>query len=303
MLYFIHMIKKEILLSKIPFSHSLKDGTAILDITTDGRYWRTSRLLGADLIRISTAQDIPVLISWISEKEQDEYDILTQLFKEIENSSVIITYNGTAFDVPHLTRKAQAYALFSPFSGKEFRDLFIEYKPLAILLGLPSRRLEDFSERLPSASFLRNDAERLLAVTCFDSFISFFRGSYRFVSAALERDVIIYSLSLRENVPFRVSLPDGPFYIILEGGLAKLSVRIIGGKLRRYYTNIKDYDYLPAEGCAIHKSMSAFVEKNRKEKAVRTNCFTLINYSGKLLEDNEDTAKYISSVLEYLYSR
>lgn len=46
------------------------------------------------------------------------------------------------------------------------------------------------------------------------------------------------------------------------------------GTLAHFYPNYKDYYYLPAEDCAIHKSIASFVDKDHRTRATLENCYT-----------------------------
>ena len=45
-------------------------------------------------------------------------------------------------------------------------------------------------------------------------------------------------------------------------------------ELKYFYSNYKDYYYLPQEDMAIHKSLATFVDKDFREKAKPENCYT-----------------------------
>lgn len=62
---------------------------------------------------------------------------------------------------------------------------------------------------------------------------------------------------------------------------AKLKVPIYTGELKYFYSNYKDYFYLPKEDTAIHKSVAIYVEKEFREKAKRSNCY--IRQTGRFL--------------------
>ena len=67
-----------------------------------------------------------------------------------------------------------------------------------------------------------------------------------------------------------------------------------------YHSDFENYDYLPGEGCAVHKSLTAYVASDRKAKASRDNCYTRIP-CGTLLQGNEKTLKkYTEKTIAYL---
>ncbi len=44
--------------------------------------------------------------------------------------------------------------------------------------------------------------------------------------------------------------------------------------MKYFYSNYKDYYYLPAEDVALHKSVAAFVDKDHRVQAAAANCYT-----------------------------
>lgn len=283
-----------------PYAIFLPPASVILDIHTTGRFWRTSQITEIDLVSANGARVLEY--SLYPEQESDEYPMLSVLSERLSHVQTIITFNGNAFDLPHLKHKYEAYGLKSPFSGKSYRDLFPEYKEYASLLALPSRKLSDYAAYLHIPAHL-SDAATCLGVLSCDALTELFNGKWALSAAAVEDGHLIYTLKV--SLPFlhRISLTDQVYYCILEGELVRLSVKTENGAVRRYYTNFKNYYYLPYEGYAVHKSMAAFVEKSHKEKAVRENCFSLITCSDRFLNDPELIHSYIRSVFSYLHSR
>ena len=63
-------------------------------------------------------------------------------------------------------------------------------------------------------------------------------------------------------------------YFKAEGSEATLRVPLYETELKYFYSNYKDYYYLPQEDVAIHKSLAEFVDKAHREKATAANCYT-----------------------------
>lgn len=53
------------------------------------------------------------------------------------------------------------------------------------------------------------------------------------------------------------------------------------GELKHFYPNVEDYYFLPAEDCAMHKSIAEFVEKQFRKKATPATCYT--KHTGEFL--------------------
>jgi hypothetical protein len=115
---------------------------------------------------------------------------------------------------------------------------------------------------------------------------------------------LIFLLRGEHAFPRTASVHDACFHVLFqEDKRAAVSARIENGMLRYYHTDVKNYDYLPAEGYAVHKSASSFVDRSRKEKATRETCFHLIKMSPSLISDSAKAEEYLRSVLAYLKTR
>ena len=243
-------------------------------------------------------REIPALKkSFLTEKEEDEYDLLSSLSGELRGGR-LFTMNGTSFALPYLRRKLKAYGLADPFTQLEHTDLLREMKNIPLLLQLPSCRLEDFRGyfHLQDA----DDADIIFRILSLEPYLDFFRGKFELAGAEIEDGLLIYRLMLAEKVPKKASLHDGPFHVILSGKEAHLSAAIFDGRLRHYYADTENYEYLPEEGCAIHKSMASLVDRSRREKATRENCFTYVSAAFAENGDEKRLREYLSAVISYL---
>ena len=55
---------------------------------------------------------------------------------------------------------------------------------------------------------------------------------------------------------------------------ATINVPIISDELKFFFDNYKEYFYLPAEDMAVHKSVASFVDREYREAAHASNCYT-----------------------------
>lgn len=323
-------------------SSDFECGDAILDITASGRYFRTSRLLRIDLIRRNESRHNESrrnesgvrLISWISEQESDEYEMLTALSDALDRIRRIITFNGNAFDLPHLHQKYRAYGLTDPLQGKQYLDLMLRLKPISRFLALPSGKLADFAgflhlvqpdssdQMLPQpaqqdtsdeASFrfhpgaedkhetsTPNDALYTLECMSLLHYADFLDQGAEIREVTTDEERVIFRLHYPDGFPAGLSVHDSGFHLrFSEDGTVLLSSRIYNGSLRYYHTDVKNYRYLPLEGYAIHKSAAQYVDKSRREKAVRENCYHLVSVSPAFLQDPAMLDGYLKSVLAY----
>lgn len=85
---------------------------------------------------------------------------------------------------------------------------------------------------------------------------------------------ITFSITLPCCVPKDVSYGNDLFYIKLSKNLLKLRTKIHECELKYFYTDYKNYYYLPDEDYAIHKSISSFVDKSRRIPAKASTCYS-----------------------------
>lgn len=293
-----------IILENIPFSPKiLSNASAVLDISATRRFARTGRLTQILLIQ-HNGKNLEEVI-WSIDTEEEEFKTLEDLSRTLTKDDApaeLITYNGHAFDLAFLSKKYALYDLEDPLKSKDSRDLFLEYRPLSRILGLPSRKLDAFADYL-GIDRASDDAVKCCAILSLDALKDLFDGKWTLERATRDEGHLYYTLHIEKPMPRRIAIHDQVYHMICEKNEARLAVVIEENTIRRYYTDYKDYYYLPFEGYAVHREMAAFVEKGHKEKAVRENCFSRVALSDSLLSDESVISRYISSVLQYLYSR
>ncbi len=81
-----------------------------------------------------------------------------------------------------------------------------------------------------------------------------------------------------------------------DGMELRMRVPIYDGFVRLYYPDHKNYEYLPAEDMAIHKSLSACVDRSHKEKATPETCYTRVAVTDEFLHSDR-LSQYVSHVL------
>ena len=62
--------------------------------------------------------------------------------------------------------------------------------------------------------------------------------------------------------------------LTVEKNEALLEIPLLIGELKYFYSNYKDYYYLPAEDMAMHKSVATFVSPEHRTQATAANCYT-----------------------------
>ena len=89
-----------------------------------------------------------------------------------------------------------------------------------------------------------------------------------------EKSEVFMKLRLPYELPSSLAGNIEGCYFKTEGGEATLRVPLYETELKYFYSNYKDYYYLPREDVAIHKSLAEFVDKDYRQKATASNCYT-----------------------------
>ena len=82
------------------------------------------------------------------------------------------------------------------------------------------------------------------------------------------------NLKLPTALPTALSYGANGCYFNGCGIDGKLRVPVYEGELKYFYSNYKEYYYLPKEDTAIHKSVAAFVDHAYRRQATARNCYT-----------------------------
>ncbi|RKM62096.1 hypothetical protein D6855_01350 [Butyrivibrio sp. CB08] len=89
-----------------------------------------------------------------------------------------------------------------------------------------------------------------------------------------EKSEVFMKLRLPYELPSSLAGNIDGCYFKSDGAEATLRVPLFETELKYFYSNYKDYYYLPKEDMAIHKSLAEFVDKDFREKAKPENCYT-----------------------------
>ncbi len=252
-------------------------------------------------------------IQWFAEEYKQEVRVLSAFFEFAKSYKYLIHFNGNNFDLPFLTQKCTQFSLPYSFDDFTGIDLYKRIAPYKFFLKLPNckqKTLEQFlginrkdvfsgseligiyhdyvkspSEFSEKALFLHNadDLKGMLESLPMLAYYDLFNGSVRAkkVQANYYKDMngnrrkeLLITLTIPTPLPKAVSASINNCYFKGEGEVATLKVPIYEEELKYFYSNYKDYYYLPAEDIALHKSVAGFVDKTYRLQATATNCYT-----------------------------
>ncbi len=257
--------------------------------------------------------DVIVLDQFFAESPGEERAVIRAFSHVLKGYETVITYNGDRFDIPFLKAKYEKdgpEGLFSGLASLDIRKEAARVKGLLHLADLKQKSIETFldvgrddlfsgGELIPVyEDYLKNagrkelhclklhnyeDVLHMPALLPVLSFCGMIDGGFSVVSlegneyTAFDGGVakeLFFVLKLSEPVCRRISSNRGPFYLTARGETARLRVGLYEGELKYFFPDYKDYFYLPDEDTAVHKSVSAYVDKAHRRKARPAECYT-----------------------------
>lgn len=260
-----------------------------------------------------------------AETPEEESEVLSQFFDLLKDFDTIITFNGIGFDIPYLKAKCSTYGLEEHFADFTYVDIFKSISQIKHILQLPNykqKTIESFlgigrddlytggelieiyhsyvreprSDKLETL-LLHNyedvlDMPELLPVL---SYVHLFCGHYLSCQAAVsdytdyqqkQKKELILSIEPEFAFPKHISCRMGSIYFYADGNKCTLSVHVEENALKYFFSNYKDYYYLPAEDTAMHKSIAAYVDKEHRKQATASTCYT--RHEGMFLPQYEE---------------
>ena len=301
------------------------DGLVWFDLETTGL---SSRIQEIYLIGcISLEKGEWKLRQWFSERKEEEALILQGFLDWLQGKTVLVSFNGDAFDIPFLAQRCFQHGILFDYAGFVSLDLYKELKKMKKLLGLGGTRQVHFEKwlgledrkaqnggecvkryrqyrRSPSDTILqllithnREDLEGLAQLGILLSCQGLQKGDVRLLEARKEEEGLLCLFALDAALPGEITLADHWFRLVTRGGSGEALIVAQQGRCRLYHEDYKNYDYLPSEDMAIHKSLSSFMDLALKVPATRQNCYTWVDCTGELAADKEKAALVLRSNL------
>ena len=257
--------------------------------------------------------DFLIIDQFFAENLEDEQELLKHFIELLQSYTTIITFNGLGFDLPFIKAKCNVYDIPENLSTCSNIDIFKFINKMKFFLKLTNykqKTLEQFlgiqrEDKFTGGELIQvyqtylqtptPEAEQLLLLHNFEdvlgmldllpilSYHKLFEGHYTISSNEIvpytsfegeEKQELIITLNHEYPVPKRVSCQYEDYYLSIQETITKIRISLFEGELRYFYPNYKDYFYLPAEDMAIHKSVASFVDKEYRQKAKASNCYT-----------------------------
>ncbi len=250
---------------------------------------------------------------WFAQSPEEEPELLKAFFTFAEKFSYLMHYNGNNFDLPYLKQKIKQYDLPYSFNNFEGIDIYRRIYPYKNFLKLPNckqKTIEYFLNisredtftggelinlyndyitshdyNLYHALLLHNtdDIKGMLEILPILSYYDLFNCNIkaRKVQANYYNDIhgiprkeLLMKIVFASPLPVSISAMAKGCHFKGEGHEGTLIIPIYEEEMKYYYANYKDYYYLPTEDAAMHKSIASFVDKEYREQATASNCYT-----------------------------
>lgn len=249
-------------------------------------------------------------IQWFADNNTSEPKILTSFFDFISHYKLLIHYNGDGFDIPYILKKCKKYQLHYSFSQIKSFDIYKKIKPYKKFLkleNLKQKTIEKFldiqrndlysggeliqvygsylkgkyynsleTDHLLQLLLLHNkeDIHGMLNLTAILNYCDIFEKGFTITHSAIVENELVLSLSLSCSLPQRISFGNHSFYFLAYREKGTLRIKLYTEELKFFYSNYKDYYYLPEEDTAVHKSVAFYVDKDFRTKAKAANCYS-----------------------------
>lgn len=282
-----------------------------LDIETTGFTARSSLLylIGCAYFK----EDCWHTIQWMMENSGEEADLLNAFFQFAADFQFLIHFNGNNFDLPYLVQKCAQLALPCDFSAFEGLDLYRRVSPYKTFLNLPNCKQKTLEYYLdlerkdiynggeligiyqdylshPDAKtadlLLLHNAEDIRGMLSVLPMLAYHdalnlplkarkvQANHYRDSSNVRRTELLITVTLPTQVPKPVRISSSGFYASLKEQQCELRVPVYEEELKYFYSNYKDYYYLPEEDLALHKSVATFVDREHRRQATAQTCYT-----------------------------
>ncbi len=254
-----------------------------------------------------------VITQWFADQYEEEKEILIAFFEFAQKYTHLIHFNGNNFDLPFICQKCEQYGMDNDFSSFEGIDLYKRISPYKLFLHLPNCKQKTLEQFLginridtfnggeligiyhdyvsnPTDVSIRlllqhnaDDMRGMLSVLPILSYYDLFNSGVKVkkVSANYYKNVdgqkkqeLIMNLVLPATLPCAVSASFEGCYFSANGKVGLFKIPLYEEELKYFYSNYKDYYYLPTEDVALHKSVASFVDKNHRMQATASTCYT-----------------------------
>lgn len=119
-----------------------------------------------------------------------------------------------------------------------------------------------------------DDIKGLIRICPILNYVDLFQQPIHIMQAGVDQGILTIRFETSVDLPVRISFGNDIVHFTSYGSHASLNIHIYEGELKYFYDNYKDYYYLPSEDTAVHKSVALYVDKDYRQKAKPSTCYT-----------------------------
>lgn len=289
----------------------IKD-SIFIDIETTGLSSEHSFIYETGVAYLNESNDFEIK-QWLIASEDEEKNMLYEVIEFLRKFKKLVHFNGNTFDIPFIQARCQLNGISCDFSEFEGLDIYRRVSSLKHFLKLDNCRqksiemflginredeytgkelIKVYKEYVQTGS---DDLEKLLLLHNHDDVLGmlqiipvisyadiFSKGvSIKKVQTNVYNDVfgmtkkeLILTIGLPVSIPVPINFNANGCYFSAKGSDGIIKVPLLHEELKYFYSNYQDYYYLPEEDMAVHKSVSEFVDKDFREQAKASTCYT-----------------------------
>ena len=282
-----------------------KEQLLFFDIETTGFVAKNTTLY---LIGVLWYEDNQLFIrQWFNEDGKSEQEIITSFTSFASRFSHLVHFNGLGFDLPYLKQKSEQFNLpFEIDNSMEQLDIYKEIRPLKKIFAIDNLKqvsIEDFLnisrkdtysgkelikvyQRYVASSnpkdeelLLLHNHDDLLGMTRISQILhyKYFIDKPHIETLNIQKEsnqlVVKFTFNSVIMLPTRISISNNGIYLNAINNTGTLQIPIAETTLKHFFSDYKNYYYLPLEDMAIHKSVATYVESANKTKATKSTCY------------------------------
>ncbi len=253
---------------------------------------------------------------WLCETPDEENRLLELFNNHLSSYSTLIHFNGNQFDLPFIQKRAEKYGLsitFEQLKGIDIYKRIFPYRYFLRLTNCKQKTLEEFLGicredtysggelirvykdfcKTPSDEALqlllqhnRDDVYGMIRLLPILSYADFFNEplTVRKVETNTTKDAfgkpqkeLLLYFTLSTSLPKPISCHGNDCYFSGRTTDGIIKVPVFCEEMKFFYSDYKNYYYLPHEDMAIHKSVSTYVDPSFREQATASTCYTRKN--------------------------
>ena len=284
-----------------------------LDIETTGLSSEHSFIYEVGVAYLNQASGNYEIKQWLISNAGEERSMLSEVIDFISKYKTLIHFNGNTFDIPFIIDRCKANDIPCDFSSFEGIDIYRRVSSLKHFLKLDNCRQKSIEAFLgidredeysgkelikvfrEYSSSLSEEKEKLLLLHNHDDMLGMLRiipvlsynemfstgVAIRKVQTNVYNDVfglskkeLIFTIGLPCSIPVAINYNAGGCYFSAKGKDGIIKVPLLHEEMKYFYSNYHDYYYLPEEDVAIHKSVAEYVDKDFREQAKASTCYT-----------------------------